>query len=156
MDRFQLGDISKTKAKHGTGSRKKATSACSASIHPRRRRKAPEGGPQPLQETAKALAPQRERYQELIDREGIDKARANIVRFYEDALNHSAQARAETCAPSTPSSALILLHPLAVYFYASQWTTIRGKRPQASPARPSPGYASDISYYRSRHVHVFI
>lgn len=92
-------------------------------------------------------------YDELVKREGADKASANIkLRFYEDAL--------ESFKPKTPRDLralyafiiLILCLPLVVFFFLS-------RSPDYGENLKSvawlPDYASDISYYRSQQVQVF-
>lgn len=92
-------------------------------------------------------------YEDIIAREGIDKARANIMlRFYEDAL--------ESFKPKTrrDSRALyaflitIIIFPFAIYYMLQQ-----GPKYGENVASVDwlPSYASDISFYRSDQVNIY-
>jgi hypothetical protein len=92
-------------------------------------------------------------YQDLVAREGADKARANItLRFYEDALESFKPKTKRDVRALYALVALILLFPIAVYFYASS-----GPKYGENEASVSwlPSYTSDISYYRSKQVQVY-
>ncbi|MGB1127026.1 MAG: hypothetical protein ACPG3X_01490 [Opitutales bacterium] len=92
-------------------------------------------------------------YKDLIEREGADKARANItLRFYEDALeSFKPKTRRDVRALYT-FIVLALLLPVAIYFYASSEPDYGENLPSV---RWLPGYASDVSYYRSKQVKVY-
>ena len=95
-------------------------------------------------------------YEDLIAREGVDKARANIMlRFYEDAL--------ESFKPKTRRDiralyalyalyVVILIFPLAVFFFLSS-TPDFGEN--VANVKWLPNYASQVSYYRSKQVQVY-
>lgn len=92
-------------------------------------------------------------YQSLVASEGADKARANItLRFYEDALeSFKPKTRRDVRALYT-FVVLILLLPIAIYFYASSGPDFGENVTRVSWL---PDYASDVSYYRSKQVKVF-
>lgn len=92
-------------------------------------------------------------YQELIDREGADKAKANItLRFYEDALESFKPKTKRDIRALYAFVAAILLLPVAIYFYASSGPDYGENLDSVNWL---PGYTSDISFYRSKQVKVY-
>ncbi len=92
-------------------------------------------------------------YQSLVDAEGAEKARANItLRFYEDALESFKPKTRRDVRALYAFVVLILLLPLAVYFYASSGADFGENVPKVSWL---PNYATDISFYRSKQVQVY-
>lgn len=92
-------------------------------------------------------------YEELVEREGADKARANIkLRFYEDALESFKPKTRRDLRALYAFVVLILCLPLAVYFFLSDGPDY-GENLESVGWLPA--YASDISYYRSKQVQVF-
>lgn len=92
-------------------------------------------------------------YEELVEREGADKARANIkLRFYEDALESFKPKTRRDLRALYAFVVLILCLPIAIYLF------LRGG-PDYGENLDSvswlPSYTSDISYYRSKQVQVF-
>lgn len=92
-------------------------------------------------------------YDEIVAREGADKARANIMlRFYEDALESFRPKTSRDIRALYAFVVLILFLPLAVFFFLSQ-------KPEYGENVDSvgwlPDYASRVSYYRSDSVNVF-
>jgi hypothetical protein len=92
-------------------------------------------------------------YEDLIAREGAEKARANIMlRFYEDAL--------ESFKPKTKRDAralytffvLILVLPIAVFFFLSNAPDYGTNVPSVSWL---PSYATNVSFYRSKKIQVY-
>jgi hypothetical protein len=92
-------------------------------------------------------------YQSMVAAEGADKARANItLRFYEDALeSFKPKTRRDVRALYT-FVVLILLLPIAIYFYASSGPDYGENVPKVSWL---PNYASNVSFYRSKQVKVY-
>jgi len=92
-------------------------------------------------------------YESLVDREGEEKARANIVlRFYEDALE---SLKPETQRNVRALYGLILLLwilPLAFYLFLSR-SPDYGEN--LKTVGWLPDYATDVSYYRSKQVLVY-
>lgn len=92
-------------------------------------------------------------YEELVEREGADKARANIkLRFYEDALESFKPKTRRDLRALYAFVVLILCLPLAVFFYLSGGADY-GENLESVGWLPD--FASDISYYRSKQVQVF-
>jgi hypothetical protein len=92
-------------------------------------------------------------YQELITREGADKARANItLRFYEDALESFRPKNKRDVRAFNTFLLLILFLPIAVYFYASSGPDY-GEN--VASVNWLPSYTSEISFYRSKQVQVY-
>ena len=92
-------------------------------------------------------------YQDLIEREGADKARANItLRFYEDALESFKPKTRRDVRALYAFVVLILLLPVAIYFYASSGPEYGENIPTVGWL---PRYATDVSYYRSKQVQVY-
>ncbi|MGZ0655681.1 hypothetical protein ACWPKO_11360 [Coraliomargarita sp. W4R53] len=92
-------------------------------------------------------------YQELVEREGADKARANIkLRFYEDALESFKPKTRRDLRALYCFVVLILCLPLAIFFFLSRGPDYDENVDSVSWL---PNYASDISYYRSKQVQVF-
>ncbi|PXA04862.1 hypothetical protein DDZ13_02550 [Coraliomargarita sinensis] len=92
-------------------------------------------------------------YQSLVASEGADKARANItLRFYEDALESFKPKTRRDVRALYAFIVLVLLLPIAIYFYASS-----GPDYGENVARVSwlPNYASNVSFYRSNQVRVY-
>ncbi len=92
-------------------------------------------------------------YEDLVAREGADKARANIMlRFYEDALESFKPKTQRDIRALYAFFVLILIFPVAVFFFLSN-------EPDYGENKPSvnwlPGYASNVSYYRSKQVQVY-
>ncbi|MEO0510787.1 MAG: hypothetical protein AAF065_13120 [Verrucomicrobiota bacterium] len=92
-------------------------------------------------------------YQDLIDREGADKARANItLRFYEDALESFKPKTRRDVRALYAFIVLVMLLPVAIYFYASSGPEYGENVPTVGWL---PSYATDISFYRSNQVKVY-
>lgn len=92
-------------------------------------------------------------YEELVDREGADKARANIkLRFYEDALESFKPKTRRDLRALYAFVLLILCLPIAVFIFLSDGPDY-GENVDSVGWLPS--YTSDISYYRSKQVQVF-
>lgn len=92
-------------------------------------------------------------YQSMIASEGADKARANItLRFYEDTLESFKPKTRRDVRALYAFVVLVLLLPVAIYFYASSGPEYGENVPKVSWL---PNYASDISYYRSKQVKVY-
>lgn len=92
-------------------------------------------------------------YQSMVAAEGADKARANItLRFYEDTLESFKPKTRRDVRALYAFVALVLLPPVAIYFYASS-----GPEYGENVANVSwlTNYASDVSYYRSKQVRVY-
>ncbi len=92
-------------------------------------------------------------YEELVDREGADKARANIkLRFYEDALESFKPKTRRDLRALYAFVVLILCLPIAIFIFLSGGPDY-GENLESVSWLPS--YTSDISYYRSKQVQVF-
>jgi hypothetical protein len=92
-------------------------------------------------------------YQSLVASEGADKARANItLRFYEDALESFKPKTRRDARALYAFVAMILLLPVAIFFYANSGPDYGENVPKVSWL---PNYAKDVSYYRSKQVKVF-
>lgn len=92
-------------------------------------------------------------YQNLVASEGADKARANItLRFYEDALESFKPKTRRDVRALYAFVVLILLLPVAVYFYASSGPQYGENVPRV---KWLPNYATDVSFYRSKQVKVY-
>lgn len=92
-------------------------------------------------------------YQSMVASEGADKARANItLRFYEDALESFKPKTRRDVRALYAFVLLILLLPIAIYFYASSGPDYGENVPSVSWL---PNYATDVSYYRSKQVQVY-
>ncbi|MBT64497.1 MAG: hypothetical protein CML13_14960 [Puniceicoccaceae bacterium] len=92
-------------------------------------------------------------YEELVNREGADKARANIkLRFYEDALESFKPKTRRDLRALYAFVVLILCLPLAVFYFLTRGPEY-GENVDSVSWLPS--YTSDISYYRSNQVQVF-
>lgn len=92
-------------------------------------------------------------YQEIVEREGVDKARANItLRFYEDALESFRPKTSRETRAIYSLLALVLFLPLAVFYMLAQG-------PEYGENVPSvdwlPSYTSNVSFYRSDQVHIY-
>ncbi len=92
-------------------------------------------------------------YQELVDREGVDKARANIkLRFYEDALESFKPKTRRDVRALYAFVVLILCLPIAIFFYLSRGPDYGENLDSVSWL---PQYTSNISFYRSKQVQVY-
>lgn len=92
-------------------------------------------------------------YEDLVAREGADKARANIMlRFYEDALESFKPKTRRDIRALYALFGLILVLPLAVFFFLSNAPDF-GEDVQYVDWLPD--YTSHISYYRSKQVQVY-
>jgi len=92
-------------------------------------------------------------YQDLVAREGADKARANItLRFHEDALESFKPKTRRDIRTLYAFFIAIFILPIAIYFYASSGPEY-GEN--VSSVGWLPDYASDISFYRSKQVQVY-
>ncbi|MFW5874225.1 MAG: hypothetical protein ACOCVJ_02355, partial [Verrucomicrobiota bacterium] len=92
-------------------------------------------------------------YEELVRREGADKARANIMlRFYEDALESFKPKSKRDIRALYALVVLVLAMPLALFFFLSQSPDYGENLPSVSWL---PDYASNISYYRSNQLQVY-
>jgi len=92
-------------------------------------------------------------YEELVAREGADKARANIMlRFYEDALESFKPKSRRDIRALYALVLLVLAMPLAVFFFLSQAPDYGENVPRVSWL---PDYATQVSFYRSDQVQVF-
>lgn len=92
-------------------------------------------------------------YEELVEREGADKARANIkLRFYEDALESFKPKTRRDLRALYAFIVLILCLPLAVFFFLSGGPDYGENLDSVGWL---PDYASDVSFYRSKQVRVF-
>jgi hypothetical protein len=92
-------------------------------------------------------------YEDLVAREGIEKARANIMlRFYEDALESFKPKSRRDIRALYAFFILILILPLAVFFFLSNEPDYGENVESVSWL---PNYTSSISYYRSKQVHVY-
>ncbi|WP_308984112.1 hypothetical protein [Thalassobacterium sedimentorum] len=92
-------------------------------------------------------------YEELVEREGADKARANIkLRFYEDALESFKPKTRRDLRALYAFAVLMLCFPFAIFFLLSRGPDYGENIDSVSWL---PNYASDISYYRSKQVQVF-
>ena len=92
-------------------------------------------------------------YEELVAREGAEKARANLMlRFYEDALESFKPKTRRDIRALYAAFILILILPLAIFFAL-------GHKPDYAENVESvswlPENTSDISYYRSKQVQVY-
>lgn len=92
-------------------------------------------------------------YEELVAREGADKARANIMlRFYEDALESFKPKTRRDLRALYAFFACILVLPIAVFLFMSNAPDYGENVESVSWL---PGYATDVSYYRSKQVQVY-
>lgn len=92
-------------------------------------------------------------YEDLVAREGAEKARANIMlRFYEDALESFKPKTRRDIRALYAFFVLILALPLAVYFFLSNAPDFGEDVTDVSWL---PDYTSHISYYRSKQVQVY-
>jgi len=92
-------------------------------------------------------------YEDLVAREGADKARANIkLRFYEDALESFKPKTRRDVRALYALVVLVLAFPLAIFFFLSQAPDYGENVPSVNWL---PDYASNISYYRSNQVQVY-
>lgn len=92
-------------------------------------------------------------YEELVTREGADKARANIkLRFYEDALESFKPKTRRDVRALYAFVVLILCLPLAIFYFLSGGPDFGENLESVSWL---PEYTSDISFYRSKQVQVF-
>ncbi len=92
-------------------------------------------------------------YEELVEREGAEKARANIkLRFYEDALESFKPKTRRDVRALYAFVLLILCMPLAVFYFLSGGPAYGENLDSVSWL---PDYTSDISFYRSKQVQVF-
>lgn len=92
-------------------------------------------------------------YQDLISRLGADKARANIMlRFYEDALESFKPQSRRDIRALYALFGLMLVLPLAILSFLSNTADYGEHIDQVAWL---PDYASDISYYHSKQVHVY-
>jgi hypothetical protein len=92
-------------------------------------------------------------YEELVEREGADKARANIkLRFYEDALESFKPKTRRDVRALYAFIVLILCLPLAIFFFISGGPEYGENLDSVSWL---PSYTSDISFYRSKQVKVY-
>lgn len=92
-------------------------------------------------------------YEELVEREGADKARANIkLRFYEDALESFKPKTRRDVRALYAFAVLILCMPLAVFHFLSGGPDYGENLDSVSWL---PEYTGDISFYRSKQVQVF-
>ena len=92
-------------------------------------------------------------YEDLVAREGAEKARANLMlRFYEDALESFKPKSRRDIRALYALFALILALPLAIFFFLSG-TPDFGE--DVGDVKWLPDYVSHISYYRSKQVQVY-
>lgn len=92
-------------------------------------------------------------YEDLVAREGAEKARANIMlRFYEDALESFKPKTRRDIRALYALFVLILALPLAVYFFLSSAPDYGEDVESVSWL---PDYTAHISYYRSKQVQVY-
>ncbi len=92
-------------------------------------------------------------YEDLVAREGADKARANIMlRFYEDALESFKPKTRRDIRALYAFFVLILALPIAVFFFLSDAPDYGENVKSVSWL---PNYASNVSFYRSKQVQVY-
>jgi hypothetical protein len=92
-------------------------------------------------------------YQELIEREGVDKTHANIkLRFYEDALESFKPKNRRDLRALYTLIALLLCLPLAIFFYLNDGPDY-GEN--LDTVNWLPDYTHNISYYRSKQIQVY-
>jgi hypothetical protein len=92
-------------------------------------------------------------YQELVEREGTEKACANIkLRFYEDALESFKPKTRRDLQALYTFVVLLFCLPLATYFFLSRGPDY-GENLESVNWLPS--YTSQISYYNSKQIKVF-
>jgi len=92
-------------------------------------------------------------YDDLVAREGADKARANIkLRFYEDALESFKPKTQRDVRALYALVVLFLALPVAVFFFLSQSPDLGENVPSVNWL---PDYASNVSFYRSSQVQVY-
>jgi hypothetical protein len=92
-------------------------------------------------------------YEELVAREGAEKARANLMlRFYEDALESFKPKTRRDVRALYAAFVVILILPLAAFFALSHKPDYGENVASVSWL---PNHTSDISYYRSQQVQVY-
>lgn len=92
-------------------------------------------------------------YEDLVAREGEEKVRANLIlRYYEDALESFRPKTQRDVRALYAFFAAILILPVSVFYFLSNSPDYGENVRSVSWL---PGYASDISYYRSNQVEVF-
>jgi hypothetical protein len=92
-------------------------------------------------------------YEEIVAREGVDKARANIMlRFYEDALESFKPKTKRDTRAAYVFLIIAFLFPIAIYYMLQQGPKY-GEN--VTSVDWLPDYASDISFYRSDQVSIF-
>jgi len=92
-------------------------------------------------------------YEEIVEREGADKARANIMlRFYEDALESFKPKTSRDTRAIYLLFAMAIFLPLAVLYAMSQGPSY-GEN--VDSVKWLPEYTSNISYYKSDQVHIY-
>jgi len=92
-------------------------------------------------------------YEELIAREGLEKARANIMlRFYEDALESFRPKTRRDIRALYALVAVMIALPIAIFFFLKSAPDFGENVPSVSWL---PESASDVSFYRSKQVNVY-
>ena len=92
-------------------------------------------------------------YEELIAREGAEKARANLMlRFYEDALESFKPKSRRDIRALYALFALIVALPFAIFFFLNNAPEFDV---DVNQVKWLPDYTSHISYYRSNQVQVY-
>lgn len=92
-------------------------------------------------------------YEELIQREGADKARANIMlRFYEDALESFKPKTRRDRRGLYALGASFLIFPIALLYFLS---TGPKYGENVDSVQWLPSYASQICYFRTKEVQVY-
>jgi hypothetical protein len=92
-------------------------------------------------------------YQALVTREGMEKARANIIlRYHEDALESFKPNSRRDIRALYALFCTILGLPLAILYFLKSTPEYGEHLPQVNWL---PDYASDISYYHSEQVQVY-
>ncbi|MFP4155985.1 MAG: hypothetical protein ACLFU4_00025 [Opitutales bacterium] len=92
-------------------------------------------------------------YEELIARQGSEKARADItLRFYQDALESFKPKTRRDIRALKGLFLLIPIFPIALFYYLK---TIPEYDENVRSVDWLPGYAKNISYYRSKEVEAY-
>lgn len=92
-------------------------------------------------------------YEELVAREGAEKARANItLRFYEDALE---SFRPKSVRETRALKGLLLLIPIFPIAFLYFLRSIPEYGENVSQVDWLPSYARNVSYYRSKEVEAY-
>jgi hypothetical protein len=92
-------------------------------------------------------------YEDLVAREGAEKARANLIlRYYEDALESFRPKTQRDVRALYAFFIAILVLPVSIFYFLSNSPDYGENLPSVSWL---PDYATDVSFYRSDQVNVF-